>query len=235
MSRRVVLIPVYNEEIHLPGLLQRLREVYDGDVLFVDDGSCDRSVDVLRQLGDDRITILRQHFNRGYGATLIRGLSEVQQRDYDFVVTMDSDGQHRPDWIGNFFRVVEDWDVVSGSRYLGSFTDDEDAPADRQKINKTITQLINTLTGFRLTDSFCGFKAYRIAALKKLSLQESGYSMPLQFWVQAKYFSLRVTELPVSRIYIDSSRSFGRELDDPEVRLRYYLETISKERERWGM
>jgi dolichol-phosphate mannosyltransferase len=59
--------------------------------------------------------------------------------------------------------------------------------------------------------------------------------MPLQFWIQAKHFGLRVTELPVSRIYDDPNRSFGAELDNPEVRLRYYLETIEKERARWKM
>jgi glycosyltransferase involved in cell wall biosynthesis len=233
MSRRVVLIPVYNEEMHLPGLLERLRQVYSGDVLFVDDGSCDRSVEVLVELQDSDIRIIRQQSNRGYGATLIRGFAEVIEAGYEFVVTMDSDGQHRPDWIAEFFRVVEGWDVVSGSRYLQASAEDSDAPPDRRRINQTVTNVINQLTGFALTDSFCGFKAYRVSALKKLSLQESGYSMPLQFWIQAKHFGLRVTELPVSRIYDDPTRSFGADLDDPSRRLKYYLETITVETERW--
>jgi dolichol-phosphate mannosyltransferase len=221
--------------MHLPGLLQRLRHVYDGDVIFVDDGSCDRSVQVLVEMKDARIEIIRQHANRGYGATLIRGFSEVVKAGYDFVVTMDSDGQHRPDWLPEFFRVVEDWDVVSGSRYLRSTSEDRDAPPDRQRINRSITEVVNQITGFGLTDSFCGFKAYRVSALSRLSLRESGYSMPLQFWVQAKHFGLRVTELPVSRIYDDPNRSFGAELDDPAKRLNYYLQTIQMERELWKM
>jgi dolichol-phosphate mannosyltransferase len=184
---------------------------------------------------DARIEIIRQHANRGYGATLIRGFSEVVKAGYDFVVTMDSDGQHRPDWLPEFFRVVEDWDVVSGSRYLRSTSEDRDAPPDRQRINRSITEVVNQITGFGLTDSFCGFKAYRVSALSRLSLRESGYSMPLQFWVQAKHFGLRVTELPVSRIYDDPNRSFGAELDDPAKRLNYYLQTIQMERELWKM
>lgn len=235
MASRVVLIPVYNEEMHLPGLLQRLRHVYDEDVLFVDDGSCDRSVQILLETKDERIQIIRQQPNCGYGATLIRGFSEVVRAGYDFVVTMDSDGQHRPDWIPEFFRAIEDWDVVSGSRYLRISAEDRDAPPDRQRINRTITEVLNRLTGFELTDSFCGFKAYRVSALRRLSLRESGYSMPLQFWIQAKHFGLRVTELPVSRIYDDPNRSFGVELDDPAKRLDYYLRTIEMEKERWKM
>jgi dolichol-phosphate mannosyltransferase len=107
------------------------------------------------------------------------------------------------------------------------------APQDRRAINVRITQVINTITGFDLTDSFCGFKAYRVDALRKLRLTDTGYAMPLQFWIQAKYFGLRVTELPVSRIYDDPNRTFGGGLDDPEVRLNHYLTTIENERQRW--
>jgi glycosyltransferase involved in cell wall biosynthesis len=234
-AKTLVLIPVYNEEAHLAGLLHRLRQVYSGDVLCVDDGSVDRSVEVLGQLKDLRTRVIHQPFNRGYGATLIRGFSEAHVGGYDFLVTMDSDGQHRPDWIPRFFEAVRDWDVVSGSRYLVDSAENAEAPTDRRRINTVVTEVINSFTGFGLTDAFCGFKAYRVAALAKLSLQESGYSMPLQFWIQAKVFGLRVTELPVSRIYDDPNRSFGADLDIPEKRLAYYLETITKEKERWKM
>jgi glycosyltransferase involved in cell wall biosynthesis len=233
MGRSVVFIPVYNEEAHLNGLLGRLREVYQGDVLFVDDGSCDRSGEILESLQDARTRVIRQPDNRGYGATLIRGFREAQLAGYEHLVTMDSDGQHRPDWVPEFLHSAKDWDVVSGSRYLAESESLGSVPADRHRINRTITALLNEVTGFGLTDAFCGFKAYRVAALADLQLQESGYSMPLQFWIQAKALGLRVTERAVSRIYDDPNRRFGGDLDDPERRLAYYLETIRRERERW--
>jgi glycosyltransferase involved in cell wall biosynthesis len=233
MDRSVVFIPVYNEEAHLNGLLERLREVYQGDVLFVDDGSCDRSGEILLSLQDARTRVIRQPDNRGYGATLIRGFHEAQLEGYDYLITMDSDGQHRPDWVPDFLSSIKDWDVVSGSRYLADSDSLGSVPADRHRINKTVTALLNEITGFGLTDAFCGFKAYRVAALGALQLRESGYSMPLQFWIQAKAHGLRVTERAVSRIYDDPNRKFGGDLDDPERRLAYYLETIRKERERW--
>ena len=59
--------------------------------------------------------------------------------------------------------------------------------------------------------------------------------MPLQFWIQAKKFGLKVTELPVSRIYDDPNRRFGGGLDDPKARMSLYLETIDKERARWNV
>jgi dolichol-phosphate mannosyltransferase len=235
MTRNVVLIPVYNEEEHLEGLLSRLRECYDGDVLFVDDGSADCSPCVLKNLADFRTRVIEQPENRGYGATLLRGFAEVIAAGYDYVITMDSDGQHRPDWVPEFFAAAPGWDVVSGSRYRTDMNGNGTAPADRRAINAKITQLINKYTGYSLTDAFCGFKAYRVAALSRLSLTETGYGMPLQFWIQAKHFGLNVTELPVSRIYDDPNRRFGNGLDDPEVRFRYYLDTIERERKRWNM
>lgn len=236
MSKRVVLIPVYNEEEHLEGLLARLREVYSGDVLFVDDGSVDCSPELLQRLEGPATRILMQPENRGYGATLVRGFSEVIEAGYDYVITMDSDGQHRPDWIPAFFAEAEKgWDIVSGSRYREEIDGNGSAPADRRVINRDITKLINDITGFGLTDAFCGFKAYRVRALEKLSLSLTGYSMPLQLWIQAKAKELKVRELPVSRIYDDPNRRFGGNLDDPKVRLAYYLETIEQERQRWNV
>lgn len=233
--RQIVLIPVYNEEEHLQGLLGRLREIYDGDVLFVDDGSIDCSPQLLRELESSNTRIIMQPENRGYGATLLRGFSEVIRAGYDYVITMDSDGQHRPDWIPEFFEEAIGWDVVSGSRYLQEIEGNESAPTDRREINTKITALVNEITGFSLTDAFCGFKAYRVAVLAKLQLTEMGYAMPLQLWLQAKHFGLRVTERPVSRIYDDPDRRFGNGLDNPDVRMQFYLDTISRERKIWSI
>ena len=233
--RQIVLIPVYNEEEHLQGLLGRLREIYDGDVLFVDDGSIDCSPQLLRELESSNTRIIMQPENRGYGATLLRGFSEVIRAGYDYVITMDSDGQHRPNWIPEFFEEAIGWDVVSGSRYLHEIEGNESAPTDRREINTKITALVNEITGFSLTDAFCGFKAYRVAELAKLQLSEMGYAMPLQLWLQAKHFGLRVTERPVSRIYDDPDRRFGNGLDNPDVRMQFYLDTISRERKIWSL
>lgn len=235
MNRRVVLIPVYNEERHLEGLLGRLRQIYDEDVLLIDDGSVDASPCILKSMNDERTHTILQARNRGYGATLVAGFEEVIHRGYDYVITMDSDGQHRPDWIPDFFNLIPEWDIVSGSRYCAESDRTGAVPEDRRVINATITARVNEITGFSLTDSFCGFKAYKVSALRKLSITEFGYAMPLQVWTQAKHFAFRVIESPVSRIYDDPNRRFGGDLDNPEVRLKLYLDTLEKERIRWNL
>jgi len=91
------------------------------------------------------------------------------------------------------------------------------------------------LTGFGITDSFCGFKSYKVSALARTKLTEAGYGMPLQFWVQAFALKMSVTEIPVARIYCHTDRSFGAVLDNPVERLRYYEGVIKREMERWNL
>ncbi len=82
--------------------------------------------------------------------------------------------------------------------------------------------------GLNLTDAFCGFKAYRVEALKSLDIQDDGYAMPLELWVQAAMLGMRVMEIPVPLIYLDLNRSFGGSLDQAEVRLAYYNDVIQR-------
>jgi dolichol-phosphate mannosyltransferase len=144
---------------------------------------------------------------------------------------MDCDEQHEPARIPDFVREIETdrWDIVSSSRYLSTDAADDAPPADRQTINATITALVNETFGWRLTDTFCGFKAHRVEAMRQLHLTETGYAFPLQLWPRAFKADLRVTEIPVRRIYHDMSRTFGPVLNDPGKRLRHYLDVFESE------
>ena len=203
------------------------------EILVIDDGSTDNSREILS--GDSQIHLIRHPRNLGYGQSLINAFGYAAALGFESLVTIDCDEQHEPQRIPEFFRrLTEGWDIVSGSRYLGASAVQGTVPGDRQKINQEITQQINALTGYGLTDSFCGLKAYRVAALQQLRLTETGYGFPLQLWLQAYRLGLRITELPVARIYIDGmARSFGPQLDNPEERLRYYQQVIAKEAAQW--
>ena len=104
--------------------------------------------------------------------------------------------------------------------------------SDRRAINQTITQELRERLGLPITDAFCGFKAYRVSACEKLSLDVDGYDFPMQFWVQAVAHGLCIEEIPVRLIYNDPSRSFGGPLDNPETRLQLYRQTMCRELER---
>ncbi len=229
--RFVVAIPAYDEERFLPGVLAAVRR-HARDILVIDDGSTDATPALLRrQPGVHVITHLE---NRGYGQSLIDAFKFAAARGYDWLITLDCDEQHEPAHIPDFLDAVarDDADVISGSRYLRSFPDDDDAPPERRRINQLVNDMIGQVLGLRLTDSFCGFKAYRIAAMRRLALDEPGYAFPLQFWVQCVRAGLRIRELPVRRIYRDKSRTFGGTLDDPAARLVHYLAVFVRELQR---
>jgi hypothetical protein len=150
------------------------------------------------------------------------------------VVTIDCDGQHEPSLIPELAAAVypkegEPVDIVSGSRYLKSFDGDTPPPEDRRRVNIEVTRYLNEKLSLNLTDTFCGFKAYRTHALENLKIMELGYAMPLQLWVQAVQLGMRIIEFPVPLIYLDEDRSFGGSLDDTERRLRYYHEVMDRE------
>ncbi len=223
--RCLLAIPVYNEERYLPRVLEAVRP-YGLDILVVNDGSTDRTGQLLARETD--VTTLTHPENRGYGQSLIDALGYADRGGYDWVITMDCDEQHEPRQIPDFLAALSTgrFDLVSGSRYLFDDPGDDAPPEDRRRINQTINQLLGTLLGIELTDSFCGFKAHRVAAMRRLRLDEPGYAFPLQLWAECARAGLRIHEIPVRRIYRDRNREFGGTLDDPSARLQHYLEVL---------
>lgn len=236
-------LPVFNEVNHVDGVLDAVTQ-HSPYVLVVDDGSNDGTSQRLQRRNDTfsvtdggnseptppGVAVLTHAVNRGYGGALASAFNYAIAQDFKWLVTIDCDGQHQPQLIGKFIETAEtsEVDIVSGSRYLQAFEGDSLPPEQRRKVNATITAALNRNLGFHLTDAFCGFKAYRVESLKKLSVTEFGYGMPLELWVQAACHELRVIELPVPRVYTQETRSFGEHLDDTERRLAYYRQVIER-------
>jgi len=223
--RFLTALPVFNEARHVDGVLDEVRR-YSPEVLVVDDGSTDATPARLAARSD--VHVVTHERNRGYGAALITAFEYAVQHAYEVLVTIDCDGQHEPQRIPRFARACRGADIVSGSRYLRKYADDSVPPAQRQRINQLLTAELNRRLGLQLTDAFCGFKAYRVSALPRLRLQETGYAMPLELWVQAVAHGLQIVELPVPLVYLEEERSFGGMLDDADTRLRYYHEVLER-------
>ncbi len=236
--RMLTALPVYNEAAHIETVLGEVTQ-YAGDLLVVDDGSADETSQILKAeqklYGRKTLRLARHTKNRGYGAALRTAFEYALKHDYDVLVTIDCDGQHEPRLIPELANAIyptdaeAPFDIVSGSRYLKTFKTDSKPPADRRRINREITQILNCRLGLDLTDSFCGFKAYRVQSLTAFDITELGYAMPLQLWVQAVAAGLRITEFPVPLVYLEEERSFGGSLDDANRRMAYYEEVLDRE------
>jgi glycosyltransferase involved in cell wall biosynthesis len=226
--RLLIAIPVFNEQKYLGRVLDKVRRFHP-DVLVVDDGSTDDTPQILAGRRD--VAVIRHEENLGYGQSLIDAFCHAQRKGYDWVITMDCDEQHEPEMIPQFKRHIESdwWDVISGSRYLEPATSDDLPPEDRRSINAALTRLLNDLFKLNITDAFCGYKAHRVSAMGRLTLDETGYAFPMQFWPQVWHHKLRLTEIPVRLIYNDPTRHFGGKLDDANERLRHYLEVLDNQ------
>lgn len=226
--RTLAAIPVYNEVESIVDVVEDTKNFAD-DILVVNDGSTDGTAQILDELSVPGLVVLHQAPNRGYGRSLMDAFDHAIRERFDCIVTLDADGQHEPEAIPRLVSDIGIADIVSGSRYLMAFEGASMPPYERQCINKQITALLRWRLGLDITDAFCGFKAYRVDALKRLRLTEEGYAMPLQLWVQAAALGLTVIEVPVNLIYRDVNRSFGGNLDRAAVRMRYYLNVIERE------
>lgn len=231
-SRCLVVIPVHDEKRYLKGVLDRVIESTNEDILAIDDGSTDGSSEILGGFKPEGqgYELLRHPKNRGYGYTLIRGFDCSIKKGYEFVLTLDGDGQHPPEFIPKFIEEIASRkvDIVSGSRYLPESDKVSDPPEDNLKINREVTERLNKLTDFNITDAFCGYKIYRCEALEKLELRTEGYGMPLELILKADKKNLSLTELAVPLIYKDSTGPFPGELSDPEKRLDYYYNIMEE-------
>ena len=225
--RTLIAIPVFNEAKTVRRVLQSVLG-HAGNVLVVDDGSTDATSAIVSELPVD---VIRHCVNRGYGQSLIDAFHFAHNEGYDWVITMDADEQHEPDKIPTFIAEAQrgQADILSGSRYKIPGPRVGTVPPERRHVNSEITRELNERLGLDLTDGFCGFKAHRVEAMQRLVLTEPGYAFPMQLWVQAAAFGLRISEIPVDLIYNDPNRSFGTHLDDAAVRLAHYRDVMHRE------
>jgi glycosyltransferase involved in cell wall biosynthesis len=228
-----ILLPVYNEGATLQRVLEKLSQFKNGDVVIVDDGSTDATPSILERVSIK--AVIRHDQNAGYGRSLMDGFDYAKANDYPYCVTMDADEQHEPGFIPCLLEQLDKFDIVSGSRYLNPSLSGEAPPPERLEVNRIITEKLCQLTGYALTDSFCGFKGYRVDGLRKLNLTETNYGFPIQVWLQAAKAGLTVTECAVPLIYKDHSRNFNNQFANRDERLNHYLQVMEREAELLGL
>lgn len=160
MSRIIsFVIPVYNEEESL-GLLyekimQNIPSGCDAEIVFVNDGSTDRSVEVIKEMNakDKRVHLISFRKNFGKALALESGFRNVHG---EIVITMDADLQDDPVEIPNFIaKIDEGYDLVSG------WKENRKDPLEKRLPSKLFNKVTSKMSGVKLHDFNCGFKAYR--------------------------------------------------------------------------
>lgn len=202
MFTTYVVIPAYNEEQVIAGVLRDLRHAGYTHVIVVDDGSTDATFLRARETGT--AIVLQHALNRGKGAAAKTGIEAAKSCGADAVVTFDGDGQHDPADIARLLRALDEgFDVVLGSRMK------DPAGMPRWKILANITGNLCTwaLHGLWVTDSQSGFRAYSRRALDLIDTRSDRYEYDSEVIREIRRHGLRFIEIPVAVIYTEYSMS----------------------------
>jgi len=192
----LLILPAFNEATRLRPLIQKVRETFPAaDVLVVDDGSSDSTATEALAGG---AAIARHPFNLGYGAALQTGYRFAVGRKYDFLLQMDSDGQHDPLCIEDLLEPVRAGraDVVIGSRYLS--TAGYRSPIARRVGSALFGTLATAITGKKITDPTSGFWAMNRAAIELCARDTFPHDYPdADVLIALHRAGLRMEEVPV--------------------------------------
>lgn len=207
-SRILCIIPAYNAEPNIAGVVLGVRNVLpEATILIVDDGSTDETRMVARSVGDETIEFEQ---NRGKGAALQVAFTFAVERGYDAALTIDADGQHDPAFAPAMVRALDHADVVVGTREIGG----PSVPPHRRVANLFSSWLTRVVSGARIHDSQSGYRAIRTEVLRHVRARGDRYEFEMDFLILAARKGFRFAEVPISTVYGTATPSNFRAMRD---------------------
>lgn len=194
--RSLVIIPCFNEEISIGSLVLKTKRFVD-TVLVVDDGSSDSTVDIAKEAG---AVVLSHPKNKGKGAALKTGFKYALESGFDYIVTIDGDGQHNPEEIPLLLAEIKNGhDIVIGTRFGPS----TEMPTWRKIGKRTLDYATSFGSGGQLTDSQSGFRGFNKKAVASLvsRLNGSAFSVESEQLIKAHDLGLNVGNTRVACKY----------------------------------
>lgn len=200
-----IVIPAYNEAATIRDLVEACLKLSD-KVIVVDDGSGDNTAEVLSGL---EIQLLRNGTNQGKAASLWRGLTHA--RDHfavEAVVTLDGDGQHRPEDIPGLISAAEQFNdyVIIAARLLNQGT----APKARLYANKFADFWVSWAAGQRICDTQSGFRVYPLGLLDAVQVphgKKRGFVFESEILIEAVRNGYACKSVPIKSLYISGARA----------------------------
>ncbi|MCB8927444.1 MAG: glycosyltransferase family 2 protein [Ardenticatenaceae bacterium] len=199
MTTLSVVIPAYNEEDGIAEIAHRvlavrdsLREVgVDGlELLVVDDGSKDKTVEIARSI--DGVTLIKHPQNKGYGGALKTGFSQAKGELIGF---LDADGTYPPEYFPKLcVEAMNGSEIVVGSRMAGA---DSQMPLTRRVGNFFFANLLSLLGRQRITDSASGMRVFKKEVLQKIYPLPDGLNLTPVMSTRALHEQIKMTEIPI--------------------------------------
>ena len=196
----LVIVPTYNEQDNLPGIVKALGKL-PVDMLVVDDNSPDGTGDMADEFVDkhDYVHVLHRKEKNGLGRAYCAGFEWALKRDYEFIFEMDGDFSHDPEDIPRFLEAAKDADLVLGTRYRGGIRV-MNWPLRRLMLSLSAAKYVKWITGLPFSDPTGGYKCFRRSALESVNLAEvrsNGYSFQIEMTHKIWRQGLRVAEVNI--------------------------------------
>lgn len=203
MKRPLVIIPTYNERDNIKSVLNIVfgLNIPGLCVLIVDDNSPDQTAEIIKDLRktNDKLFLIEREGKLGLGTAYIAGFRFALENGFDYIFEMDADLSHDPREIPNFLRMIEDADLVIGSRYLKG-VNVINWPLSRLILSVFASQYTRIITGMPISDCTAGFKCFRREVLEAIPFEDvrsNGYSFQIEMNFKAWKRGFRILELPI--------------------------------------
>lgn len=209
-GRALVVMPTYNEAGTLAGLVPRVLEQDPRiDVLVIDDASPDGTGAVADDLAarHQRVHVMHREGKLGLGTAYLRGFRYGLERGYDFLLEMDSDLSHDPQYVPDLLGAVDEGaDLAIGSRYVRG-VNVINWPMSRLLLSYNANKYARWVTGLPLTDATSGFKCFRRRALEAIDFDRvgsTGYAFQIEMDFRAWKAGMKLVEVPI--VFTDRDR-----------------------------
>ena len=190
-------IPAYNEEKNISEIIKKLQKITN-KIIVCDDGSSDSTAKIAKEMG---VLVIQHETNLGYGAAIRSIFLKAREEKSEFLITLDSDGQHRIEDIQTVLEPLKTGkaDIVIGSRFLNN--GGENVPSYRKVGIKILTKLANTSLEQNITDSQSGFRGYGKDVIENVTPSESGMGVSNEILIKASKQGLKIVEVPIIILY----------------------------------
>ena len=197
------VIPSYLEEMHIGDVVSRARAELD-HVLVVDDGSRDLTA---RRAADAGAEVIVHQHNCGKGEAIKSGLRHWMSREFQYVLILDGDGQHRPEEIPSFLAAasLHEAKFVIGTR----MSNPKGMPLVRRLVNKYMSAKISRLCGQTIPDTQCGFRMVHQSLIPELLSGQRRFDYETEMLILVSRNHVRIVSVPVSTVYADEVSSIN--------------------------
>ena len=205
----LAVLPTYNEVTNITKILSQLHSQFPNiDILHIDDNSPDGTAEIAQNLGISNYRQIRNFRKNGLGSAYKQGFDWAIQKNYDYLLAMDSDGSHHHEEIQSLLTASQSADLVIGTRWMagGSVIN---WPWYRKALSKFGTRYAKSALKLPFNDLTSGFRIYRVAALSELdlsSIQSKGYVFQIEMTSIVNFIGGSIYEIPI----IFSERLEGR-------------------------